>query len=185
MLNPTTVTSKEELQQILDLQHTNLVGKLSTEEWQDQGFLTVEHTMEMLEAMHNMAPSIIVKDKERVVAYALTMLRECREVIPALVPMFEKLDELQWNGKPMNEYRFYTMGQICIDKAYRGQGLFDLLYKAHKNTFSATYDLLATEIATRNKRSLRAHERVGFKTINVYRDTLDEWAVVVWDWEAI
>ena len=136
----------------------------------------------MLEQMHKAAPSIIIKNNDQVIAYALTMLHECRSMIPALVPMFDSMDKLEWKGKPLNEYPFYVMGQICIDKAYRGQGLFDKLYQKHKEVYSERFNILATEIATRNRRSLRAHERVGFKTINVYRDELDEWAVVVWDW---
>lgn len=172
-----------DLQQILDLQQCNLVKKLSVAERQDQGFVTVEHTMETLEQMHNLAPSIIIKDNDRVIAYALTMLKECRELISELVSMFNNMDKLEYKGKALNEYSFYVMGQICIDKAYRGQGLFDKLYQQHKQQYSHRFNLLVTEIATRNTRSMRAHERVGFKTINVYRDELDEWAVVVWDWE--
>lgn len=178
----TITRNTTDLEQILELQQCNLVKKLSTAEWQDQGFVTVEHTKETLTQMHDLAPHIIIKDNDRVVAYALTMLRECREIIPELIPMFDNIDKLEWKGKPLNEYSFYVMGQVCIDKAYRGKGLFDTLYQHHKEVYSPRFDLLVTEIATRNTRSMRAHERVGFKTINVHKDHLDEWAVVVWDW---
>jgi GNAT superfamily N-acetyltransferase len=171
-----------DLEQILELQQCNLVKKLSAAEWQDQGFVTVEHTKESLEQMHNLAPHVIIKDNNKVIAYALTMLQECRQLIPELVSMFDNMDKLEYKGKLLNQYSFYVMGQICIDKAYRGRGLFDQLYHHHKEVYSPRFDLLVTEIATRNARSMRAHERVGFKTINVYKDQLDEWAVVVWDW---
>jgi hypothetical protein len=172
----------QDLEQILSLQRTNLIAGLSTAEWKDQGFVTVEHTLDILQKMHDAAPSIIIKDNDRVVAYALAMLRDCSEMVPVLGPMFENFEKVKWNGKPLNEYRFYVMGQICIDKAYRGRGLFDLLYQKHKEVYSPKFDLLLTEIATRNTRSLRAHERVGFKQVNVYRDETDEWSVVIWDW---
>ena len=132
--------------------------------------------------MHEAAPSIIIKDNDRVIAYALVMLRECSSMVPVLEPMFANFEKFTWNGKPLTAYRFYVMGQICIDKAYRGRGLFDILYQKHKEIYSPKFDLLVTEIATRNARSLRAHERVGFKQINVYRDETDEWSVVIWDW---
>jgi L-amino acid N-acyltransferase YncA len=74
------------------------------------------------------------------------------------------------------------MGQICVDKAYRGKGVFELLYQKHREIFEKSYDFIVTEISTRNTRSLRAHEKVGFKTIHTYRDSMDEWNVVVWDW---
>jgi RimJ/RimL family protein N-acetyltransferase len=96
--------------------------------------------------------------------------------------MFSLLDNLSWNHKPLHEYSFYVMGQVCIAKEYRGQGLFDELYTHHKKIYQPKFDLFITEIATRNHRSIRAHERVGFKTIHTHRDELDEWAVVGWDW---
>ncbi len=74
------------------------------------------------------------------------------------------------------------MGQICIAKVYRGQGLFEQLYNYHKEIYQPQFDLFVTEISTRNHRSLRAHEKVGFKTIHTHRDNLDEWRVVAWDW---
>lgn len=187
MLLATTVSSEEELQQILDLQQKYLARNTGKEEMQSQGFLTVRHTPELLKKMHSLAPSIIIKDGDEVVAYALVMLRECRDLIADLVPMFNTLDNLEYQrvqhqGKPLVEYSFYVMGQICVAKEYRGQGLFDMLYQKHREVYAHQFDFIVTEIATRNTRSMRAHERVGFKTIHTYRDDLDHWAVVVWDW---
>jgi GNAT superfamily N-acetyltransferase len=182
MLSATIVTTERELDQVLQLQQKYLAGNTSKEEMQSQGFVTVQHTPEMLRQMHSLAPSIIIKDGDEVVAYALVMLRECRNLIPALIPMFDSFDRLPWRGKGLGEYRFYVMGQVCVEKAYRGKGLFDLLYLKHREIYQPQFDLLLTEVATRNKRSLRAHERVGFTTIHTYTDELDEWAVLLWEW---
>ncbi len=172
-----------DLQQILSLQKKNLVTNISKEEMQSQGFVTVNHSMEMLEMMHKLAPSIIIKDDDRVVAYALTMLCECRNLVPELKSMFAGFDSLNWRGKRLNEYDYYVMGQICIDKAYRGKGLFELLYQKHKEVYESAFDFIITEVATRNTRSMKAHKRIGFETIHTYKDELDEWEVVVWDWK--
>ena len=177
-----TVTRSFELEQILQLQQENLVSVLPLAEIQSEGFVTMHHTFEILQQMHRLAPSIIIKDAEKVIAYALVMLRECRYIFPPLEPMFAVFDELYWKNKSLNSYQFYVMGQICIDKKYRGQGLFELLYEKHKEIYKDRYDCIVTEIALRNKRSMRAHQRIGFSTIHIYPDQLDEWAVVVWDW---
>ena len=182
MLNVITTSGNDDLSQILDLQKENLIRNLSKDEMQAQGFVTVNHTLEMLQQMHEMSPSIIVRDDDKIVGYALTMLRAFSKMVPELEPMFEKIESLQWKNKGINEYKYYVMGQICIDKAYRGQGLFDLLYHKHREVYQPKFDFIITEVATRNLRSLNAHKRVGFETINVYKDELDEWAVVVWDW---
>jgi hypothetical protein len=183
MLRSTLVSNTKELQQILQLQKENHVRHIDEKEIQSQGFVTMRHTLAVLQQMHNLSPSIIIKDDDKVVAYALTMLRECRQLMPDLEPLFALFDELSWNNKPLNDYRFYVMGQICVAKGYRGRGLFDELYKHHKKTYQQQFDLFLTEISTRNHRSVRAHKRVGFKTIYTYRDSLDEWNVVGWDWE--
>jgi L-amino acid N-acyltransferase YncA len=97
--------------------------------------------------------------------------------------MFEKFESLQWKNKSLNDYTYYVMGQICVDKQYRGQGLFDALYQKHKEVYSKQFDLIVTEIATRNHRSINAHKRVGFETIDTFTDDTDEWNVVAWDFK--
>ncbi|NTX03805.1 MULTISPECIES: GNAT family N-acetyltransferase [unclassified Myxococcus] len=178
----TPVRSPSELARILDLQRKNLPKAISADEMRAQGFVTVEHDVAALERMHALAPSVIASHAGELVAYALTMPRECRSLMPVLVPMFDLLDTLDYQGRPLGEQRFYVMGQICIDKAHRGVGLFDQLYAGHRELYRERFDVLVTEVATRNTRSLRAHERVGFKPLHTYRDATDEWAIVAWDW---
>ena len=53
------------------------------------GFVTVEHTMDILRAMHALAPSVVARDaRGAVVGYALVMPRETRVLLPILEPMF-------------------------------------------------------------------------------------------------
>ena len=183
MLKPALVNTTEELQQILRLQQENLIANIDDSEIRSQGFVTLHHELQSLQQMHQLAPSVIIKDNGIVVAYALTMLKECRNLIPDLKPMFALLNKLSWKNKPLNSYRFYVLGQVCVAKAYRGQGLFERLYEHHKKIYQSQFDLFVTEISVRNHRSLRAHEKVGFKTIHSHRDNLDEWVVVAWDWK--
>ncbi|WP_276503678.1 GNAT family N-acetyltransferase [Terrimonas pollutisoli] len=178
----TLATTTKDLQQILDLQRQNLINHIDESEIKSQGFVTLQHSLKTLEQMNDLAPSVIIKDDSKIVGYALTMLKECRQIIPDLEPMFQLFDSLTWNNRPLNSYSFYVMGQVCIHKDYRGKGLFEQLYLHHKKIYSSKFELFLTEIATRNHRSLRAHEKVGFKTIHTHRDNLDEWAVVGWDW---
>ncbi|ADO67912.1 GNAT family N-acetyltransferase [Stigmatella aurantiaca] len=177
-----TVRDDADLEQILALQRKNLSLAISPDEAVSQGFVTVEHDLDTLKQMHALGPSIAVRDGEALVAYALTMLRECRALCPILEPMFQLCETLEYQGRPLTDFRFYVMGQVCIDKAHRGQGLFDMLYQKHRELYRPRFDVLLTEVATRNRRSLRAHERVGFQTLHTYRDAVDEWALILWDW---
>jgi ribosomal protein S18 acetylase RimI-like enzyme len=75
------------------------------------------------------------------------------------------------------------MGQICVAKEFRGKGIVNMLYQKHKEMYSAQYDFILTEISTSNKRSLKAHEKIGFQFIYTYSDKMDEWNVVIWNWK--
>ncbi len=183
MLSATTVSSDAELQQIIALQFINLKQNITSEEKNEQGFVTMVFTMDMLLAMHRLAPSVIVKDANgNVVAYAIVFLKEGRAGYPGMESMFRNIEKISWNGKPFTSYNYYIMGQICIAKEVRGQGVFEMLYHKHREIYGQQFDCIVTEIATSNQRSLRAHERVGFKTISTHSDAIDDWKVVAWDW---
>ena len=182
MLIATIVTTEKELEQIHLLNQKSLKQNLDEKERKQEGFVTWLYSMDLLKQMHELAPGIIVKDGDDVIAYALVTPKEAGIFHHDLKTMVDNLQTLHYNNKPLNDYNWYVMGQICIDKAYRGKGIFNMLYQKHKDLYSQKYDLLITEISVNNPRSLRAHEKVGFKIIHTYHDALDEWAVVVWDW---
>ena len=174
--------TREDLQDILALQRENLRDHVSPEDARSEGFVTVAHTLESLEQMHALAPSVIAREGDALAGYALTMPLEARDAAPVLAPMFALFDGLVWQGRPLAESRYYVMGQVCVARAFRGQGVFDALYRGHREAYAKRFDFMVTEIATRNTRSMRAHARVGFQVLTTYRDDLDEWAVVLWDW---
>jgi ribosomal protein S18 acetylase RimI-like enzyme len=177
MVEAGPVRNEQELRQILELQRANLARNLSADQVSEQGFVTVEHTFDLLRQMHAIAPSIVAREGEALAGYALVMPIECRSFIPILEPMFARLEQLG-----MMKQRFYVMGQICVAAPWRGQGVFDLLYRTHRKHLRSAYDCSVTEVATRNTRSMRAHERIGFEVIERYRDATDEWALLRWNW---
>lgn len=171
------VDSKRDLEGILALQRASRAPTAD-------GFVTVAHTLDVLRALHALAPSIVARDgRGEVVGYALVMPKETRALIPILEPMFQMIEALPDAticGRP--DARWYVMGQVAIAPAHRGTGLFSRLYEAHRARYSGKFDAVITEVSLRNPRSLRAHERVGFRTISTYRDATDEWALLAWEW---
>ncbi|MBC7875414.1 MAG: GNAT family N-acetyltransferase [Ferruginibacter sp.] len=184
MLYASTVCTPGELLQILELQDKNLSRNNDEAEIRSQGFVTFQHTPQILQQFHELAPSVIVKDSDKVIAYALTVVNEARYIFPPMESMFALLETIQWKNKPLDDYRYYEMGQVCVAKEYRGKGVFEMLYQHHKTVYSHQYDLLVTKISRQNNRSLKAHKRIGFHTITTHKDELDEWDVVIWDWHS-
>jgi GNAT superfamily N-acetyltransferase len=178
MVEARPVADERELEQVLELQRRNLPRNLDERERAENGFVTVEHTLDVLRKMHAIVPSIVAKEGDVLAGYALVMPVECRPFIPILRPMFERLDA----NPRLAGRRYYVMGQVCVAKQYRGQGVFDRLYAAHREHLRHLFDACVTEISVRNPRSMRAHARIGFEELERYRDATDEWVVVIWNW---
>lgn len=181
MLAYSTAKTPEDLQQIITLQAQNLPQSVPAQEAATQGFVTVQHELGLLAAMNEKYPHQIAKADGRVVGFALVMLREFGDKIPVLVPMFRLLDQLYYKGTPLSNQSYFVMGQICIDKAYRGQGIFRALYERLGQEMAPHFRLMVTEIATRNTRSLQAHAALGFRQLHRYTADGEEWDIVTWD----
>ena len=67
----TRVSGPSEIIGIRDLQALNLRQNITAEEAIEQGFLTATYTIEYLQEMNSVSPSIIAKDGNKVVGYAL------------------------------------------------------------------------------------------------------------------
>jgi len=182
-MQATVVTTNEELQEIIQLSYQNLRTKISEEEKKSQGFVSWNYSFELLHKLNAQHPHVIVTDNDKVIGYALVALKEARNFHPALEQMMTDLEPLRYKDKKLSAYKYYIMGQVCVDKTYRGKGILEMLYQKHKTLFEKDFDFVVTEISTLNARSIRAHEKIGFKTIYTYADNLDKWHVVLWDWK--
>ena len=157
-------TSEAHLQQIMRLQKANLPGNISQVEALEQGFVTVDHDLDTLRDMNSPYGHTLAWAEEQLAGYALTMETRFRDRIPILLPMFELLDGIPCRGKPLRDWRYFVMGQVCVAKPYRGHGVFAGMYQNMNARLSSHFDFVVTEISTRNPRSIRAHEKVGFGT---------------------
>lgn len=173
--------SDEQLKQILALQQINLPNNISEEEKASQGFVTVEHTFNLLKKMNEPWPHIVAIDGNKVVGYALVMLEDLRQDIEILIPMFHEIDKAVSALNPLLSY--FVMGQVCISKPYRGIGLFRGLYHHMKLRMQDKFDCVITEVDPVNTRSLMAHYKCGFKTLKTYTDHNGRsWELIIWDW---
>ena len=179
----TIADEESHLHQILELQRLNLRNGRSEEEILREGFVTCEHSIGLLSAMNIPHPHIIALENQKVVAYALIMLSKMKDSLDILKPMFEKLNIIYPQSAANLTDSYFVMGQVCIDQAHRGQGIFYGLYNHMRHVMSPFYELCITEISSLNKRSLQAHANQGFKTIHKYTSPDGHpWEIVAWDW---
>jgi len=166
--------SLKELEQILMLQQQNLYQNLGAEESSKEGFVTVEHSLEVLKAMNDVWGHIVAVEDYRVVGYALCMHPKFSEDIEVLRPMFKEIDD-----KLNYKVNYMVMGQICVAKSHRGQGIFRKLYQTMKAKLPEGFDAIVTEVDGKNKRSLAAHTAVGFKELKRYYSNDKEWVITI------
>jgi len=171
--------SDADLRGILALQSANLPHALTPAERAGQGFVTLTHDLALLREMNAPWPHVIAKRGSEVVGYALVTLPSFRARLPLLEPMFTRLEQLAWRGRPLAELRHYVMGQVCVAHEHRGRGLFERLYDGHRRQMGQAFELCVTEVASANPRSLRAHAKVGFVELDVHEaEPGSSWAIL-------
>jgi RimJ/RimL family protein N-acetyltransferase len=183
-VNFTTVSTPQEVDQILALQARNLPAVLDDQTMVSQGFVTVRHDREVLLRMNRAYPSVIARSGGALAGYCLVMPREFAGQVPILDDLFGLLETLSHRGLLLRDNpRWFVMGQVCVGEAFRGQGVFEGMYQKLREHCRADFDFVVTSIADRNTRSIRAHEKTGFKTLRAFEndDNGDPWRVVVWD----
>ena len=127
----------EELHEILELQRKNISISISEEEKQKEGFVTVQHDFDTLKSMNEVCTHSLAIYNNSVIGYALSMVKAFKDDIAILKPMFKEIE----NCVDSN-LSYITMGQICIDKAFRKQGVFRGLYNAMKEHVKQEFDVI-------------------------------------------
>jgi GNAT superfamily N-acetyltransferase len=166
---------------ILELQKRNLYATVSSELQAQEGFVFAEHNFQLLKKMAAYLPQVIALYSNKVVGYNLAMTSSMQDELESLTPMFNEFKKSSYKSKLLTEYQFMVGGQVCVDKAFRGQGLLSKLYHETRNQVQSNYQLCITEIAQRNLKSLLAHQKMGFEVIRSYRDEKELWDIVAWD----
>lgn len=180
----TRVSIPGEIINIRDLQALNLKQNITAEEAIEQGFLTAAYTIEYLEEMNAASPSIIAKDGDKVVGYALVATKDIRKGHDLIEGLFDAIDACEYNGQLLKDVNYVVVGQLCVAKEYRGQDLVQKLYGHFRDCLSSEFTYLVTDVAKANVRSLKAHKKRGFQVINELTYGGFGWDIVLWDWNA-
>ena len=151
------------------------------------------------------------KDR-RVIGYALCMMKSSEKLIPTFAGVFQIIESVSYQGKiltnvPLSScqrqqqkshhehqskkvttestspyFHYFVMGQVCVDKEFRGQGVVTKLYQHLRDTMAPHFQGTVTAISPRNPRSLRAHAKVGFQSLHDFTSKGEEWKLVILDW---
>jgi ribosomal protein S18 acetylase RimI-like enzyme len=179
MIEIKLVCSDEEILQIKSLQEKNLRQHLTDEEAASQGFLTASYTLQYLREMNAAFPSVIAKENDLVVGYAMITKKEVREGHDLLKDLFNNIDRCQYEGKILRDVNYVVVGQLCVAKAYRGLNLVKRMYDHFAEVVKAFHPYIVTDVDCDNHRSLKAHAKAGFEVIDSLLYGGKKWNIVI------
>jgi hypothetical protein len=175
-------TTDNDLIQILELQSKYHFGNISDEEKNNEGFLTAKHSFNQLKQINDAENAIIAVDNKKIIAYAIAMRKDaCPSDMLVFKDLFETLESLEYKNQKLSNFKMILVGQLCVDKEFRGMGVVPSLYKKFFECLKEKYDIAVTDISELNPRSLKAHIKSGFEVIHCFFDnyTQTNWNVVL------
>ncbi len=159
----------------------NNLGEMLTEEQKKDGFVTWNPSDDEMAEIINDTGIVLSMVGQNLKGYAITMSREvgCRN--PFFSEMLKSAENMEFEKKPLSEYRYVVFAQICIDKMFRGGMTFHRLHSTTQNMLKEQgFEIWVGEIADSNKKSLAVHST--YTDVGIYRATNGiEWHIIVGD----
>jgi len=171
-----------ELAGIQQLQRENLFKNLLPGVAEKEGFVTAEYSFEFLKNLHGDCPSIVAVDGDKIAGNALVALTSIRNFHDLLSDLFNAIDKVKYKGEFLKDKSYVVVGQLCVARDYRGQGLANRLYQFFRSQLSGQFDYCLTDVARDNPGSLKVHLKSGFQVVDTLQYGGLEWDIVLWDW---
>jgi hypothetical protein len=163
---------------ILALQSRYYVSNLSSSERQD-GFLSAEFTLSQISAMAEDLGIAVARSGDRVVGYMCASRADLTPRPPILDAMLKCLETVVFQGKRVTEARTFVYGPVCIDKAFRGQGVLERLFKQLSASLVGRFDMGVAFVAAGNTRSYVAHtRRLGMEKVGTFQHAGNEYLAI-------
>jgi ribosomal protein S18 acetylase RimI-like enzyme len=179
------VTEENEILGIRDLQNRNLKQNLAKEEVEHEGFVTAEYSIPLLKIMNEEEPSVIAKEGDKVIGYALVVTKAIYGRHVLLDNLVNVVNRQTYTGISLEDENYAISGQLCVAKSHRGQGIVDRMYQFFRQQLSGRYKYLVTDVDDQNPRSLKAHIKSGFEKIGTLEYGGSRWHILLWDWNKV
>lgn len=165
----TTPATPADIPGVLALQEEYLYRNM-TEEERKQGFVTTPFTQKQIEDILKENGLFVAKNEAGiVVAYIFAASWTYFEQWEIFNYMVSRFPKLSFRGQEITTENSFQYGPVCIDKKYRGQGLFNQLFEEMRLEFVKRYPISITFINKINELSTAAHTRkLGWEIIDEF-----------------
>lgn len=161
-----TIADIPQLQALQQKYHVSSIR----EEDKKNGFVTTLFTAEQFQELIERENGIsLACDADQLAGYAMAGSWDFWSKWPLFQQMIADLPNVTYLGRTLNTQNSYQYGPVCIDMAYRGQGVLEELFRYSTSQMSKRYPVLITFINQINERSFAAHTRkVGLEVIKTF-----------------
>jgi predicted GNAT superfamily acetyltransferase len=141
---------------IVRLNEENFIDNLSVEE-REQGFLSARFTLTQTAQIAEDLGTMVAVVNDRVAGFLCAFSKEFNTGSPVVAKMLESYDRLRIEGRPLNAFKSYIYGPVCVGREYRGRGMLRGLYEAQKKDLAGQFEIGVAFVSRDNPHSLSAH----------------------------
>ena len=157
----------EDFEKIVLLENQNLATVL-TDDQKSDGFLSGSFTAEQLRLMAQNVAIVVARNGNDLIGFVCASTAEFNSQRPLVAAMIARFPEIVIEKQRLDELKSFIAGPVCVDKNYRGQGVFEGLYETLFRDAPVQYQAVLALVSTVNPRSVRAHEKVGMKVVDSF-----------------
>jgi hypothetical protein len=111
------------------------------------------------------------------------MSKELAKTIPFEAEFVENAEKMLFEGKPIKDYNYALLAQLCIAKEYRFSMTFGKLhFYTHSMLKEQGFEIVVGEIDDENKRSLSSHSGDFFDAGIYTASSGAKWHIMVKDY---
>ncbi|HZW78008.1 MAG TPA: GNAT family acetyltransferase [Flavobacteriaceae bacterium] len=176
-----TIATKEDIPGVLLLQEKYLFKNMSVEE-RAEGFVTTPFTETQIEDILKQNGLFVAKKKHEVVAYIFAADWKYFEQWEIFNYMVSRFPNLSFQGQALTTQNTFQYGPVCIDKKFRGQGLFNELFEEMRVEFKKRFPISITFINKINAVSTAAHtKKLGWEIIDEFEFNSNQYLALALD----
>lgn len=146
------------------------------------GFLTLDIARSDLELLHQMRLIWAARDEQSgaLAGYVLAAPWEFYTRWPMFRTQTDRFP-LALNGAQLTVENSFQYGPICVAQEFRGRGLVADLLEAVKARYRAQFRFGATFINVANARSMAAHRKLGFVTVDRWQTNGNDYETLAFE----
>ncbi len=153
------IATLNDVDEVLKLHYKYQINSISDEDKID-GFITTAFTQTHLTNLIQDENGLFIACvDDKIVAYAMAASWAFWSQWPLFEFMIENLNDSTHLYQQITIDNSYQYGPVCVDKAVRGQGVFEKIFNFSLAQMSKRYPIMVTFINKINPRSFEAHTR--------------------------